>query len=140
MRIVRHGLAALTILLATALAALAAEPDINGLWRGSIYGSDVQAQVEQSDHDVKAEVVIHSLTGETNVYHVVGVMMDGHVILVHGSGHVFDGHAEPGEISGVLTTKGGSKVEVKASRVLLEPNGQGSSRQGAAVAGTRRPG
>lgn len=132
------GLGAL--ILAMAQAALAAEPNINGLWRGSIYGSDLQARVEQENHDVKAEVVIHALTGETNIYHVVGVMVDGHMVLLHGSGHVFDGHAKGDEITGILTTKGGSKIEVKAARVAPEGNGQGSSRQGAAASGNRKPG
>jgi hypothetical protein len=141
MRVVSQAVLGLALLLATAGATLAAgaagEPDIAGLWRGSIYGSDLQAQVEQDEHTVKAEVVIHALTGETNVYHVIGVLVKGHLVLIHGSGHVFEGDATPGEISGVLTTKGGTKVEVKASRVPPASSGQGS--QGA-IPSNRRPG
>lgn len=132
------GLGALV--LAMVQAALAAEPDINGLWRGSIYGSDLQARVEQQNHEVKAEVVVHALTGETNVYHVVGLVVDGHMVLVHGSGHVFDGQATADVITGILTTKGGSKIEVKALRVLPEGKAQGSSRRGVAASGNRKSG
>lgn len=130
MRVLSHGLAALALALALAVPALAAkaagEPDINGLWQGTIYGSDLQAQVEQTDHIVKAEVVIHALTGETNVYHVIGVLLNGHLRLMHGSGHVFEGQATPTEITGVLTTKGGTKVEVRACRVPAASRGLGS--------------
>lgn len=128
------------LLLAMAGRVMAAEPDISGLWRGSIYGSDLQARVEQNDHEVKAEVVVHALTGETNIYHVIGLLVDGHMVLLHGSGHVFDGHATAGVITGILTTKGGSKIEVKALRVPDEGKGLGSSRKGAAGPGERKPG
>jgi hypothetical protein len=147
MRAILLGLAGLVVCLAVSMTARATEQvdqveksNINGLWRGSLYGSDVQAQVEQANHDVKAEVIIHDMTGETNVYHVVGVIVDGHMVLLHGSGHVFDGQAHDDEISGILTTKGGTKVDVKASRVPLSPNGQGSSGQGTVPSGKRRPG
>jgi hypothetical protein len=110
-------------LAAPAVAALAGEPDISGLWRGSFYGSDVQAHVEQDAHTVKAEVVVHALTGETNVYHLVGAIFDGHIYMLHGSGHVFEGEAKGNAISGVLTTKGGSRLELSATKVPLPPAG-----------------
>jgi len=106
------------LLAATATMALAGEePDISGLWRGSLYGSDLQALVEQDGHNVKAEVVVHALTGETNLYHVVGAIFNGHMYVLHGSGHVFEGSARGNELCGVLTTKGGSKIELKATKV-----------------------
>lgn len=93
-----------------------AETDMAGMWRGSLYGSSLSAMVEQDGNSVKAEVVVCALTGETNVYHVVGVIMNGHVYMFHGSGHVFEGDAKGNELVGVLTTKGGSKVELHATR------------------------
>ena len=126
------GLAVLLNVLLGSLAAAAGEPDINGLWRGSIYGSNVQAYVEQHNNDVKAQVLIHDLLGETNIYHVFGVIENGHMVLTHNSGHRFVGDAHDGEIVGILTTQGGRQVEVKALRVPTPAeNGQGSSRQGA---------
>ena len=61
-------LVVLMLLCVSCGAALAGEADVAGLWRGSLYGSDLQAHVEQDGHNVKAEVVVHALTGETNVY------------------------------------------------------------------------
>ena len=119
--------------LLAAAPALAGEPDISGLWRGSLYGSDLQARVEQDGNLVKAEVVVSALTGETNIYHVVGAVFNGHLYVLHGSGHVFEGDARNGEIKGVLTTKGGSKIELRAAKVPL-PSGS------AAAASPRRPG
>uniref|UniRef100_I2PYB8 Uncharacterized protein n=1 Tax=Desulfovibrio sp. U5L TaxID=596152 RepID=I2PYB8_9BACT len=110
-------------LAAPAVAALAGEADISGLWRGSFYGSDVQARVEQDpDHTVRAEVVVHALTGETNVYHLVGAIFGGHIYMLHGSGHVFEGEAKGDAITGVLTTKGGSRLELSATKVPLPPS------------------
>ena len=60
--------------------AAAGEPDINGLWSGSLYGSDVQAQVEQDKRDVRVVAVVHDLAGGTNVYHFFGVIDHGHMV------------------------------------------------------------
>ena len=65
---------------------------------------------------VKAQVVVSALTGETNVYHVVGAIFNGHLYMLHGSGHIFEGDAKGNEMTGILTTKGGSKVELRAVR------------------------
>ncbi len=132
-------LLALLLLAVPAMAAVAGEPDLSGLWRGSLYGSNVQAHVEQEGHHVKAEVVVVAMTGETNVYHLVGAIFNGHVYMVHGSGHVFEGDARGEAISGVLTTKGGSKLEVQATKVPLGPT-QKSPADGSAVSQPRRPG
>jgi hypothetical protein len=124
---------------APAAAAMAGEPDISGLWRGSLYGSDLQAHVEQDGNHVKAEVVVHALTGETNVYHVVGAVFDGHMYVLHGSGHVFEGEARGDLIRGVLTTKGGSRIELQATKVPMSPAGQNAKdRSGCAT--PRQPG
>lgn len=116
---VQSLLLAWLVLAAPAVTALAGEADISGLWRGSFYGSNVQARVEQDGHTVTAEVVVHALTGETNVYHLVGAIFAGHIYMLHGSGHVFEGDARGGSITGVLTTKGGSRLELSATRVPL---------------------
>ena len=136
---VQPGLLAFLLLAVPAMAAMAGEPDLSGLWRGSLYGSDVQARVEQEGHSVKAEVVVMALTGETNVYHLVGAVFNGHVYMVHGSGHVFEGDATSGAISGVLTTKGGSKLDVQATKVPLAGDGK-TPADGSAVSVSRRPG
>ena len=112
--ILRSALCACLALLLPALAA--AETNVAGDWRGSLYGSDLQAEVEQDGNSVKARVVVKALTGETNVYHVVGAIFNGHLYMLHGSGHVFEGDAKGNELTGVLTTKGGSKVELRAVR------------------------
>ena len=137
MLFVQPVLLAFLLLAVPAMAAMAGEPDLSGLWRGSLYGSDVQARVEQEGHHVKAEVVVVAMTGETNVYHLVGAVFDGHVYMVHGSGHVFEGDAKGGAISGVLTTKGGSRIELEATRV---PLATGSKAPAGAAAPARRPG
>ncbi|MFU2210978.1 hypothetical protein [Solidesulfovibrio sp. C21] len=135
---------ALSLLLLAALCgtAMAREADVAGLWRGSLYGSDLQARVEQDGHHVKAEVVVHAMTGETNVYHVVGAIFNGHMYMVHGSGHVFEGDAKGNAICGVLTTKGGSKLKLDATRVPLKTGGRapGSSASGLAAQTPHRPG
>ncbi|EFL52643.1 hypothetical protein DesfrDRAFT_0749 [Solidesulfovibrio fructosivorans JJ]] len=138
-------LLSLLVLAALCGTAMAREVNVNGLWRGSLYGSDLQARVEQDGHNVKAEVVVHAMTGETNVYHVVGAIFNGHMYVVHGSGHVFEGDAKGDAIRGVLTTKGGSKLELEATRVPLKPGGKspaaaGSSASGPATKASRRPG
>ena len=103
---------------ASGAAAKAGEPDINGLWRGSMYGSDVQASIERAGKDVKAVVVVHSLNGETNMYHFFGEMENGRLRLTHNSGHVFVGQAESDSvITGVLTTGGGTRLDIRATRV-----------------------
>jgi hypothetical protein len=112
--IFRAAVFACLALLLPALAA--AETNVAGIWRGSLYGSDLQAVVEQDGNAVKAQVVVNALTGETNVYHVVGAIFNGHLYMLHGSGHVFEGDAKGNELTGVLTTKGGSKVELRAVR------------------------
>ncbi|MYL83954.1 hypothetical protein GTA51_12525 [Desulfovibrio aerotolerans] len=100
-----------------ALPALAcAEAQMAGLWRASLYGSQLSATIEQDGNSVKGEVVVCALTGETNVYHVVGAVFNGHVYMIHGSGHVFEGDARGNELTGTLTTKGGRKVELRATR------------------------
>jgi hypothetical protein len=105
------------LILGLTLPALAvAEPNVAGLWQGSLYGSSLSAEVEQDEHAVKARVVVNAITGETNVYHVVGAIFNGHIYMLHGSGHVFEGDAKGNEMVGVLTTKGGSKVELRAVR------------------------
>lgn len=140
MFVLAQSMLVLWLLLAVpAVAAMAEEPDISGLWRGSLYGSDLQARVEQDGNAVKAEVVVHALTGETNVYHVVGAIFNGHMYMVHGSGHVFEGDARGDAISGVLTTKGGSKLELQATKVPLPSGGQGPV-GGEATGASRRPG
>ena len=112
--IFRAAVFACLALLLPALAA--AETNVAGIWRGSLYGSDLQAVVEQDGNAVKAQVVVSALTGETNVYHVVGAIFNGHLYMLHGSGHIFEGDAKGNELTGVLTTKGGSKVELRAVR------------------------
>jgi hypothetical protein len=138
MLFVQPVLLALLLVAMPALAARAGEPDLSGLWRGSLYGSDLQARVEQQGHNVKAEVVVVAVTGETNVYHVVGAVFDGHLYMVHGSGHVFEGDARDGCIRGVLTTKGGSKLELEANKVPLAPAGKAPA-AGSAASQPRRP-
>lgn len=121
--------------------AVAGEADVSGLWRGSLYGSDLQAHVEQDGHTVKAEVVVQSLTGETNVYHVVGAIFNGHMYMLHGSGHVFEGDAAGNAIRGVLTTKGGSRLELEATRVpLATRNKAPAAEQHGPATRTHRPG
>ncbi len=135
-----HILLTLCLLLATSgVAAAAGEPDISGLWRGSLYGSDLQARVDQDGHNVKAEVVVRALTGETNIYHVVGAVIRGHLYVLHGSGHVFEGDARGDEIVGVLTTKGGSRIELRATKVPAAPAGQDTPQRDAGRA-SRQPG
>jgi hypothetical protein len=114
-RILRLGL--LLSLLLTLPALASSETDVAGMWRGSLYGSAISAHVEQDGHAVKAEVVVSPLTGETNVYHVVGAIFNGHLYMLHGSGHIFEGDAKGNELVGILTTKGGSKVELRATRM-----------------------
>ncbi|OLN27077.1 hypothetical protein DVDV_2277 [Desulfovibrio sp. DV] len=106
----------LACLLLTHSAQALAEADVAGMWRGSLYGSSLSAVIEQDGNAVKAEVVVCALTGETNVYHVVGAIFNGHVYMFHGSGHIFEGDAKGNELVGTLTTKGGSKVELRATR------------------------
>ncbi len=121
MRCAQLMLAALLLLFTSpSMAALAGERNLSGLWRGSLYGSDLQARVEQQGHNIKAEVVVVAVTGETNIYHVVGAVFNGHIYMVHGSGHVFEGDAKGDAICGILTTKGGSKLEVQATKVPLD--------------------
>jgi len=119
--------------------AMAGDPDISGLWRGALYGSKVQAQVEQDKRDVRVVAVVHDLAGGTNIYHLFGSIDHGHVVVVHGSGHRFEGDAHGGTIVGVLTTRGGTKLEVRASRVPIQPRAQGSMGQDQAT-NNRRPG
>jgi hypothetical protein len=114
------------LLTSSGAAATAGEPNISGLWRGTIYGSDLQAEVEQDGQQLLGVVVIHALSGETNLYHVIGTISNGHLRMLHGSGHVFEGEATADTISGVLTTKGGSKVELRATKVPPSSNGQGA--------------
>lgn len=109
-------LAFLACLLLAVPVLASAEAQVGGMWRGSLYGSQLSAFVEQDGNAVKAEVVVCALTGETNVYHVVGAIFNGHLYMIHGSGHVFEGDAKGNELTGVLTTKGGSKVELHATR------------------------
>lgn len=112
--ILRAAVFACLALLLPALAA--AETNVAGIWRGSLYGSDLQAVIEQDGNAVKAQVVVNALTGETNIYHVVGAIFNGHLYMLHGSGHIFEGDAKGDELTGILTTKGGSKVELRAVR------------------------
>ncbi|WP_428564329.1 MAG: hypothetical protein ACP59X_02020 [Solidesulfovibrio sp. DCME] len=139
MLFVQPVLLALLLVAVPALGALAGEPDMSGLWRGSLYGSDLQARLEQDGHHLKGEVVVVAMTGETNIYHVVGAIFNGHVYMVHGSGHVFEGDARDGCLRGVLTTKGGSKLELEATKVVPAP-APNAPVEGAAAAGGRRPG
>ena len=132
-------LLAFLLLAVPAMAAMAGEPDLSGLWRGSLYGSDVQARVEQEGHHVKAEVVVVAMTGETNVYHVVGAIFNGHMYVVHGSGHVFEGDVRGNTVHGVLTTKGGSRLDVQATKVPLQDDKK-TPADGSAVSVSRRPG
>ena len=129
----------LLLLAVPAMAAIAGEPDLSGLWRGSLYGSNVQARVEQEGHHVKAEVVVVAMTGETNVYHVVGAIFNGHMYVVHGSGHVFEGDVRGNTVHGVLTTKGGSRLDVQATKVPLQDDKK-TPADGSAVSVSRRPG
>ena len=109
-------LAILTGLLLAVPALAFAEVQVAGLWRASLYGSQLAARIEQDGNAVKGEVLVHAITGETNVYHVVGAIFNGHLYMLHGSGHIFEGDAKGNELTGVLTTKGGSKVELRAVR------------------------
>ena len=109
-------LAILTGLLLAVPALAFAEVQVAGLWRASLYGSQLAARIEQDGNAVKGEVLVHAITGETNVYHVVGAIFNGHLYMLHGSGHVFEGDAHDNELTGTLTTKGGSKVELRATR------------------------
>lgn len=120
--------------------ALAGEADLNGLWCGSLYGSDVQAKVEQENRNLRVEAVVHDLTGGTNVYHFFGVIERGHMVLVHVSGHRFEGDTHGSEIVGVLTTKGGSRLEVRAERMKPHTAGQGSMEHRQPTPSNRRPG
>lgn len=139
MRGALFAVVALLLSLATAGPVAAGEPNINGLWQGSLYGSDVQARIDQVKQDLRVEAVVHDLAGGTNVYHFIGSIQNGHMVLVHGSGHRFEGDARGGEIVGVLTTKGGTRLEVRASRAPVQSTGQGS--MGRVPPGTaRRPG
>ena len=45
----------------------AAETDVAGVWRGSLYGSTLQAVVEQDGNAVKAQVVVSALTDRSDV-------------------------------------------------------------------------
>ena len=139
MRARLFAIVGLLLCVAVAGPALAGEPDINGLWQGSLYGSDVQAKVEQEDGKVQVEAVVHDLAGGTNVYHFIGFIEKGHMVLIHGSGHRFEGDARDGMIIGTLFTKGGSKIEVRAQRASVQPNGQGSMGQDT-VKNAHRPG
>lgn len=133
------ALVGLMLLVLSVGPAMAGETDISGLWRGSFYGSKVQAQVEQDKRDVRVVAVVHDLAGGTNVYHFFGVIDHGHMVLIHGSGHRFVGDAHGGRIVGVLTTKGGSKLDIRADRVPIRSKAQGSMGQDRASTG-RRPG
>ena len=109
-------LAVLTCLLLAVPALSFAEAQVAGMWRATLYGSQLAAKIEQDGNAVKGEVLVRAITGETNVYHVVGAIFNGHLYMLHGSGHVFEGDANDNELTGTLTTKGGSKVELRATR------------------------
>jgi len=92
--------------------------DLTGEWRGSMYGSDIVAELTQNGNFMSGVVTVYAPFGGATVYHVQGAVFEnGHMYVLHGSGHVFEGDFTGRDaIGGVLTLVGGRKFELRAAR------------------------
>jgi len=114
MRSVTAGL----LLLACLYPGMAWAFDLTGQWRGSLYGSRIEADLTQDGNFMSGVVTVNGPFGGETIYHVQGAVFDnGHMYVLHGAGHVFEGDfAGPDAIGGVLTLVGGKKLSLEAKR------------------------
>ena len=117
MRLVKAAFFASLMLCAAAASARGVDLDITGIWDAKVYGSNIEAQVAQDGQNIVGVAYIEEPGGKISPYHITGTVVDGHISATHHSGHVFEGEVlATGEAAGVLTTKGGYKVSIQATR------------------------
>jgi hypothetical protein len=99
------------------LPAAAANWDISGTWETQVMGSKVRANVQQQGPELAGVVTVYAPFGKKDRYTVRGAVRGNQVNMAHHSGHVFWGNLTPdGLLQGVLQTRDGHKVPIKATR------------------------
>jgi hypothetical protein len=97
---------------------MAAPFDFSGTWRSSYFLTRIVAKVSQSGNRVWGVVEVTGPLGGTDLYHVNGRVKGMQVVAWHYNGRQFRGRATGEEkAEGVLTTKAGDRLNLKAVRV-----------------------
>ncbi len=92
--------------------------DFSGIWRSSYLLTGILARVSQDGDRVWGVVEVTGLLGGKDVYHVTGRVKGPRVVAWHHNGRLFRGWATSLEnVEGVLTTRAGDKLNIKAVRV-----------------------
>lgn len=96
-----------------------AEPfDFAGIWRSSYFLATIVARVSQAGNRVWGVVEVIGPLGGRDLYHVNGRVKGAKVVAWHHNGRRFQGRATGEEnAEGVLTTRAGDKLNLKAVRV-----------------------
>lgn len=106
-------------------AGAAADENCAGVWKMRHLFVTAKAGVEQEGSRIRGVAHVQGLCGRIDVYHFAGTFLDGDVQAFHSDGHSFRGRfSGPEEISGVLTTKTGMRLEIRAARCKPPPEGE----------------
>ncbi|MCE5244750.1 MAG: hypothetical protein ABFD98_15425 [Syntrophobacteraceae bacterium] len=107
----------------TACAAMGKE--CTGVWKMRHLFVTAKAGVEQEGSRIRGVAHVQGLSGRIDAYHFAGTFHGGEITAFHSDGHSFRGRfSGPEEISGVLTTKTGMRLEIRAAHCKPPPEGE----------------
>lgn len=87
------------------------------VWESRFLLADVLIELEQSGQDIQGVLFLEEPFRDVATYHFKGIMEGDVVEASHYSGHSFCGRmVGSGEIAGVLTTRGGMRLNITAKR------------------------
>jgi hypothetical protein len=87
------------------------------IWEARYLLAVATAEVERNGDDIRGVVYVKEPLREAYTYHFSGTIRGGRVLASHYEGHSFCGKVTgDGEISGVLTTSTGTRIEMQAAR------------------------
>ncbi len=111
------ALSAIFVTVVTAASVHAGEWVDLGRWQAYYLGTKVVADMERDGREIRGVAQVYSPFGKKDTYHFNGRVQNGILRAAHHSGHRFKGRlTSPEEVVGVLTTRNGHKLRVRAVR------------------------
>jgi hypothetical protein len=109
--------AALPFVILMAVSAAAAEANVAGDWVAFVMGTKITINVDQQGSQIGGVAYVHQRGDRKDTYHFKGKIEHGTIRAAHHEGHSFQGKpTKEGDITGVLTTKGGHRFKIRAER------------------------
>ena len=103
--------------------------DFRGVWKMRHLFVTAVAGVERDGNAIHGVARVYGLSGKVDTYHFSGTVLEDRIEASHADGHFFRGRlVGPEEVSGVLITKTGIRLDIRAER--CQPSTSSASTSG----------